>query len=328
MKSEKWKVPGIDEYYGDEAKKYKKIIRSMEDILDEYGYKQLITDILTKDTIYKENLNFLGERFLDNLVYVDLNWEDKDIVVLPEGTMKVYDYIKWNNLEKAKIYYSEPYLRNEEYEDVIKWKTRWFRQIWFEIFNYPKFDSTIEAIKLSHDLLKSAWLKKHYIRITDKRLFKWLVYRYDEKDINIIKAIIDKADDDPLKFRELYKSKWWVNKNVENEIADFLSLLYKDKLSINDLKNITQESITYNSWIDNLKAITDEVSDKIKITLLPFLAKSWDACDEVMFDARHPKYESAICWWWNLTYDNYNPEAPKSGAGIGVTRVFDLVKNL
>ncbi|MBU1111142.1 MAG: hypothetical protein KJ896_00035, partial [Nanoarchaeota archaeon] len=128
-------VPGVLEHFGEEARLLRKIIRSMEDVLDQRGFDQLDFGLLTKDQLYVRNLEFLGERFMDNLSYVELNGEERDITILPEGTMRVYDYISRNNIDRAKIFYSSQFVRNEDPSEVSKGKTRNFWQIGFEIFN-------------------------------------------------------------------------------------------------------------------------------------------------------------------------------------------------
>ena len=63
------------------------------------------------------------------------------------------------------------------------------------------------------------------------------------------------------------------------------------------------------------------------IRLLPFMAKSWDACDSMMFDVRYPGYDAAIAGGGILTYPGYKPECTKAGCGVGVTRVFEILSH-
>jgi histidyl-tRNA synthetase len=57
------------------------------------------------------------------------------------------------------------------------------------------------------------------------------------------------------------------------------------------------------------------------------MAKSWDAYDKLLFDARYPGYNGAIAGGGNLVYLGYEPNTPKSGCGVGVTRVHTILRD-
>ncbi|MCF7917594.1 ATP phosphoribosyltransferase regulatory subunit [Candidatus Gracilibacteria bacterium] len=319
---------GVPEYFGEDARILRKVIRSMEDCLEDMGFDQLMSGPLVSHQIFLNNLEYLGKRFMDNLVYSQVNGENGSSVLLPEGTMKSYDFIRRSEMKKAKVFYSAFFTRNEDPVDVSKGKTRCFWQIGFEIFNHPIFQSSIEAINATYSLLISAGLDDAYIRITDKRILKGLIESYSEKDREIIMSIIDKADDSSSKFRELYSVSGGESKSVVEDITELLEMISVPNQDIlSKLKGVVKKSKQSQEGIDNISRIQEKLGNNVTMKIIPFMAKSWDACDKLMFDGRYPGYDSAICGGGNLTYNGYRPDSPKSGVGVGVTRVFDIIKS-
>jgi len=319
-------VDGVREIFGQEARTLRRILRSMEDILDERGFDQLDPGILVSDSLFRQNLDFLGERFLENLSYVQLNGEGDNVVILPEGTMRVYDFIRKNDFDKAKIFYSSQFVRNENPEEVRLGKTRNFWQIGFEIFNHDKNESTLEAIETAYEMIRAVDLVDAYVRLTDKRLMKGFYERFPEEEQSLIFSIIDKADDSGEEFKKLYDLKGGKDLRIRDEVAGFMDLIKSGTMTLDDLRKYGCGSRTYSQGIENLERIQETINPNVNLRIIPFMSKSWDACDEMMFDIRYPSYEGAICGGGNLTYNNFKPDSPKSGAGIGVTRVHEIIQ--
>lgn len=229
-------------------------------------------------------------------------------------------------MEHAKIFYSSLFTRNEPPDDVNTRKTRNFWQIGFEIFNYPLFESSIEVIHTANEILNSAGLQNHIFRISDKRLFMGFTEQYEPDEQALIYSIMNSADDDINLFRNLYKQAGGKNTKIVKEIGDFIALMSRPNPSIKDLARHKNCSALYKAGLENLEAIIEALPE-IKFQVLPFMAKSWDACCPLLFDARHPSLNAAICGGGNLQYNSYKPDAPKSGVGIGVTRIFEILKN-
>ena len=323
MKINKTKVNGVNELFGKQARDLRKLLRSFEDTLDARGFDQLIPGILSSDEIFRQNLDFLGNRFMDNLVYADVNGE-KNIVILPEGTMRTYDFIKRNRLDQAKIFYNEQFVRNEPLEEVEKGKTRAFYQTGFEIFNYPLIESGVEAMTTVYELIKNAGIDDIVIRMADKRLISGLLQQYTCEDKKIIQKIMDKADDSPIKFERLYKLNGGKDPNIKHMIA-FIEMGLDRNLSLTDLAKFDGSKI-YHDGLHDLYQIQSNISREVKLEILPFMAKSWDACDRLLFDARSLRYNGALAGGGNLTYGAYEKSCPKSGAGLGTTRIFELLQ--
>ncbi|MBU1111648.1 MAG: ATP phosphoribosyltransferase regulatory subunit, partial [Nanoarchaeota archaeon] len=207
-----------------------------------------------------------------------------------------------------------------------KGKTRKFWQIGFEILNYSELESSLEAIRTANELIRSSGLDTATIRIADKRLLKGLIGKFSPEEQKIIKKIIDKSDDSPEKFVKLYSDNGGTDPSVSSEVGDFLSLIHEDELTIGSLRKHASGSETYQQGVENLGRLYEQLQREMQIKILPFMSKSWDACDKMMFDVRDKSFDGALCGGGNLTYQNYRPDAFKSGAGIGVTRVNEILK--
>jgi len=319
-------VPGVIEYFGEDARLLRQTVRKMEDVLDSHGFDQLFFGTLVNHDIFAKNLNFLGTRFMENLVYSKMNGED-NVVVLPEGTIKTYDFIRTNRLEQARIFYSSMFTRNEPVEDVRNGKTRNFWQIGLEVFNHPLFESSVEVIQIANEMMQAVGLKDVVIRLTDKRLIKGYIARYTEEEQAIVKTVMDKANDDPTRFQQLYRQAGGADDTVEKEVSAFIALIANSNLTISDLEGYANGNDLFLKGLRSLEEISGSLKG-VRFQLLPFMAKSWDACWALMFDGRYPGYDAAICGGGNLSYNRYRPECPKSGVGVGVTRILDILKEI
>jgi|GEM_PF-1635544 len=321
-------IAGVPEYYGKDANILRTIIRSMEDVAIERGFDQLMFGPVASQQIFLDNLEYLGKRFLRNLVYTSVNGENGPTVLIPEGTMKSYDFIRRLELDKAKIFYSSFFTRNEDAGMVRNGKTRCFWQIGMEVFNHPLFNSSLEVIETAYTMLAVAGLEDAHIRITDKRILKGIVENYPENERKILMSIINKAEDNPENFKDLYSKSGGKSETIANEIYGLLKLIYANESDVlTDLTLFAKKSKKCREGVENVLSIQESLKNIVPISIIPFMAKSWDACDKLMFDGRYPGYDSAICGGGNLTYKEYKASYPKSGVGIGVTRVFDIIKS-
>jgi len=317
-------IPGVIDYFAEDARLLRQIIRKMEDVLDTHGFDQLFFGMLGKHDIFVRNLDSLGSRFMENLIYSNVNGET-NVVVLPEGTMKTYDFICINKMKQARIFYSTMFARNEPLEDVDIGKTRNFWQIGFEIFNYPLCESSVEVVEIANEMIQAVGLTGVVFRLTDKRLIKGYIARYEQREQDIVQSVMDLANDDPIKFQTLYRQAGGLNKMVEKEVCSFMALVAKTDLTIDDLKSYSYGNAFFLEGLNNLSEIINALKD-VKWQLVPFMAKSWDAGWGFMFDGRYPGYDAAICGGDDFYHNKYLSKCSKLGVGIGVTRIFDILK--
>ncbi len=321
-------ILGVRDYFGVEAREFRRVIRAIEDCLDQRGFSEYRIGGLVPAKVFLDNISNLGERFRHNLVHAAVSGEE-GVIIPPEGTMMTYNYIRRNKLEKAKVFYSSNFTRDEDPNDVESGKTRNFHQIGFEIFNYPRGEAALEAIRAALAMIQAAGLQDSIVRMTDKRLILGFMSRYTDEDQNILRDIMDEADDDPDKLIELYSSKGGKSEMVKSEIAEFIRLNQNPDLSIQELEAYAYNSETYKQGIDDLQSIEKHLTrgQLMDVRLLPFMAKSWDCCDSMMFDIRHPGSNEAIAGGGILDYPDYKPDCAKAGCGVGVTRLFEILRN-
>jgi len=321
-------ILGVIHYFGPEAREFRRVIRSMEDCLDQRGYSEYRIGGVVPAQVFLQNLDFLGERFSENLVYAKVNGEP-DAILPPEGTMLTYNFIRRNEMERAKVFYSSNFTRNENAEAVARGKTRNFHQIGLEIFNYPTNDAALEAIRAPVAMIQAAGLQDSIVRIADKRLIRGFMSRYPAEDQVILQSVMDKADDDSDRLIALYEEKGGKSDQVKQEMAEFIRLVQRPSLTIQELASYANGSELYEQGLADLHTLEEHLTrgQLMDVRLLPFMAKSWDACDSMMFDIRYPGYDSAIAGGGILTYPGYKPDSTKAGCGVGVTRVFEILRS-
>lgn len=323
-------VAGVKEWFGNEAKTFIDIRNVVEHTLLSMGFSYFYGGIVSKKSIYQNNVSNLGSHFLDNCVEFKTNGKNTGNIISPEGTFRVYDYLERNNkIEKnsGKVFYSQEFLRNESEEDINNGKTMSFWQTGFEIFGYEKIDSGILALKTVYRCFQDCKLNDMYLRISDKRLLEGLILSLPLEERREIYYLIDKCDEDGDKFFDAYPNK---NNNLQlaETIRDFLNLIKDSSLNLDKIDEFTDNQTSHEGVLflkEILIRIKKECPD-INIKLIPFMPKSWDACDSLLFDARLPGYNYAVAGGGNLSaFNKNNSTVNKSGAGIGITRLVEYI---
>ncbi len=325
-------IKGVKEFYGIEGKLFLEIRNNIENILLKQGYTFFYSGILSKKSIYLDHISNLGRNFINSCIDLNINIEDGlDIILSPEGTFRVYEYLFRNDAiknKKGKIFYSQEFIRNESSADINAGKTICFWQTGIEIFGYDEHTSSKQAITTTIDCFKSCRLNNIYLRITDKRILKGLINDLPILEQRFIYDLIDKCENDGDLFKEEYlKLK---NKNeIANKVSTYLNLSKDKPLSIGLLKEKLSDPLSLQG-IKFLEKILEDLNDKYKenILLVPFIGKSWDACNSFMFDVKLPDYKYALAGGGNLhAFNNNSLNVTKSGAGIGVTRIVEYILN-
>lgn len=318
-------IEGVIEPFGEEARALRQILRTFEDTLDDRGFDQLYLGMLTHENVFLQNLDFLGDRFMENLVYANVDGEN-GVVILPEGTMKTYDYMRRMNLSQAKIFYNEQFVRNEPVDEVRNGKTRVFYQTGFEIFNHSFVEASVDAMTTVYQMISNVGISDVYIRMSDKRLMNGVLEEFESQEKDIIKQLMDRADDDPDRLVHLYFENGGTDHSSIEYLADFLRLSQKPDLTLDDPEQYNRNNV-FNEGLEYLRELEQGlIQAGVQYQILPFMAKSWDACDMLLFDARSPRFNGALAGGGNLTYGAYEPHLPKTGAGIGTTRLYQLLR--
>lgn len=326
-------VEGVKEWFGEEGKIFIDIRNAVENTLLSMGFDYFYSGIISKKSLYQNHVSNLGPHFLDNCLEFDLNGKKTGNIISPEGTFRVYDYLDRNSKLKknnsGKIFYSQEFARNESQEEIREGKTMSFWQSGFEIYGFEKIKSSILAIETVYECFKNCNLPEMYIRISDKRLIEGLLITLPLEERRNIYQLIDKCGEDGNKFYETCINEYG-NKKIAEIIKDFLNLTHNKSITLDMIDKFTDNEISHQGviFLKEIFSILEKDYPQINIKLIPFMPKSWDACDTLLFDARLPKYNYAVAGGGNLSaFNKNNININKSGAGIGITRLVEYILN-
>lgn len=321
-------IPGVKEWFGNDALIFWNIRNSIESKLLSLGFKFYYGGLVSKKDVYENNIDSLGDSFLKNLVTFKLQRDyDYDLIIAPEATIRVYDFLSRHNdiKDSDKIFYSQEFMRNESAQDINNGKTFTFWQTGYEIYGSNKQECSLSAIETTSICFNTLEMKNLYIRMSDKRILEGLLLTYSIPERRSIYNLIDLCEEDSnLFYTNFIKSGG--NKKIATIISDLLSLgSQNNPLTINDLSSFINNRYSMKG-INELNELVNKVTTKInhKIKIIPFMPKSWDACDSLLFDARIDNYKYALAGGGNLS-TNFKHELYKSGAGIGITRLAEYM---
>lgn len=322
-------VPGVREWFGYEAKIFLDLRNNLEKSLLEQNFNYFYGGIVSKKSIYEENISNLGERFIDNCIEFNLNGRDIGTIISPEGTFRVYDYLNRNNKiqdHSGQVFYSQEFLRNESEEEVKEGKTISFWQTGFEIYGKPEIESSLLVLTTLINCFRAIDFDDVYFRISDKRILEGLIIDLPLNERREIYYLIDKCKEDGDTFKNCYIQKGG-NNRIAERVGQLLDLGKNPELTLDELDSFTNNSKSH-SGIAFLKELFNQLNKRYKyenIKIIPFMGKSWDACDSLLFDARLTGYDYAVAGGGNLFAFNKDKKIIKSGAGIGVTRLAEYI---
>lgn len=320
-------VQGTREWFGDNARVFLQIRNTIENTLLERDFNYFCGGLVSKRTIYENNVDSLGENFLNNLINLHIPGKEEGLIIAPEYTFRVYDYLIRNNmLNEGKVFYSQEFIRNEPADDVKRGKTFSFWQTGFEIFGKEEMESSILALDTLADCLEKTGIQNIYFRMSDKRILQGILSDHSLEDRRKIYALIDKCDEQACLFYDDFIEAGG-DKITGKAVSNLLELGNYEGLTILDLKNevSNDESLQGVEFLQDILEKYEDTKHRTKIRLIPFMPKSWDACDSLLFDARITGYPYAVSGGGNLSTCNAAKNIMKSGAGIGITRLVEYV---
>lgn len=321
-------VKGTKELFAEEAALFLKIRNNIDTKLIQLGFNFFYTGILSKKFIYENNLEILGEEFKD--IIFDINCRENDVILSPEGTFRVYEYLNrikfLENNKAGKVFYSQEFLRNETLSDIEKGKTISFWQTGYELFS----DSDEEVAKEGlHTLLKCLETLKNNkikIRISDKRILDGILSEVENVERNKIYVLLDKSQENIEIFYNEY-IKNFKNTNIATKIYELFKIKIKDLEAIEHLNNLLNNNISRDG-ISNIKNIYKEFKETYPnfiIEIVPYISKTWNAYTTLLFDAWIDDYKYAIAGGGNMKEFFGEQNKFKCGAGIGVTRILEYL---
>lgn len=322
-------IQGTREWIGKEAYTFLYIRKTIERKLLSLGYEYFYGGAVSKKTIYKKYSDMLGEDFFN--IFVDFNFKNNNLIFSPEYTFRVFEYLDRNNLftdTGKKVFYSQEMMRNEPYDEIKNGKTFSFWQIGYELFGGKDIDLSVECFLTLNKCLSSLFPKKLYYRITDKYIFDALCEKYDVSNKANILVLLDESDENGSIFYEKYINNGG-NTKFASDMRTLLDLSMDGKLDFDILRKYTNGTKAIDA-ISNLEKIYNKIKDTskdIEIEIVAAMPKTWMAYTSFMFDARLYDYDKAIAGGGNLFINPKNPNCIHSGAGIGVTRIAEIMNN-
>lgn len=320
-------IQGTREWFGENARIFLQIRNTVENTLLEKGFNYFCGGLVSKRTIYEDNVDCLGEQFLDNLIGLEVSGKEEGLIIAPEYTFRVYDFLLRNNmLDEGQVFYSQEFIRNETAMDVSKGKTFSFWQTGFEIFGKETMESSILALDTLAECLEKTKIQGIYFRMSDKRILQGMLSSYTLEERRNIYSLIDSCDEDGSKFYDSFLEAGGA-KETARCVSSLLELGNNPDLTVSDLMRVADnlESLEGATFLEEVRKEYASTQHDIQVQLIPFMPKSWDACDSLLFDARIKGYPYAVSGGGNLSTYNAAKNIMKSGAGIGITRLVEYV---
>jgi histidyl-tRNA synthetase len=321
-------VKGSEEWFGTKAEIFLSVRQNLEKLLLSKGFRYFYGGFVSKREIYEKRKDQLGETFLKNLV--SFNKAPKSLILAPEYTMRVYDFLnRYPELKEkeGKIFYSQEFIRNENPKDVIDGKTFDFWQIGYEIYSNEDKDIDKSALCTLENCFNILKIPNVYFKLSDKRILEGILLDYSLNERRQIYYTIDLCNENPDKIYDALQNQG-LAKNKLKQIRELLSL----NISLCGEKEFEEIVCNKHSMegFYYLKKLFYNISNnmKKKTKLVSFIPKSWDACDTLLFEGRVIGYPYAIAGGGSLLSIKENGKLwLRSGAGIGVTRISEYINS-
>jgi len=321
VNTETYLVSGVPELFGEEAKTFRKVRTKIEDSLEQQGFNLYLPGMISKKGLYSDFVDEVGERFLNNLVSVELDGET-DIVVRPEGTLAVLDYVARSRDLPAKVYYSQEYLRNEPSLEVKEGKTRAFWQIGFELVGYSLDSANLETIGSCIKAVSSSGLQGVYARITDKRILSGILEELNPNDQQEIMSLVDLAGEDPNEFLKLKSQK---KDSASKTVAELLALSFVDN-PFSEMRTILVNYPQSLEGVDNLEKLYSDSKEFGDVRVSPVIGKGWDVYNQMMVEIKCEEYPYALGGGGDYSaMKSIFPNTSMTGAGLGLTRIIEAL---
>ena len=140
---------GVRIISGDEAKRRRKLLNSMIDIAEEYGFDEVTIPTIEPASIYSDKA---GDEIL-NQMYIFKDKGDRDLCLRPEGTATIQLMADkyWKFQKDVKLWYFE---RCYRYERPQKGRYREFFQFGVEVINPRSETIKEELIEMATKMVK------------------------------------------------------------------------------------------------------------------------------------------------------------------------------
>ncbi|HIE60091.1 MAG TPA: histidine--tRNA ligase [Persephonella sp.] len=312
------KIRGFQDIYGENAKKYRKIIDTARKIFDKYNFEEIILPFIEDISLFKRSVGEATD-IVQKEMYIFEDKGGRAIALRPEGTASVVRaYIEEGMYAKGgykKLFYEGAMFR---YERPQAGRYRQFHQIGAEIFGVDTVVADAELIKMVKEILDELKIevrleinslgsfedRKEYIR----QLKKFL----ESKKENLCETCQTRIETNPLRVLDCKVKQCKEETKIAPLITNYLSEKSLER---------------YTKLKEYLKALG------IQFTENPRLVRGLDYYTDTVFEFITDKIGAQAAVAAGGRYDKLvsqlgGPETPALGFAAGVERLMLLVEGL
>ncbi|HOH59168.1 MAG TPA: ATP phosphoribosyltransferase regulatory subunit, partial [Bacilli bacterium] len=140
------KVKGTIDYYGAEAKKLQIVSKKVKDIIENFGYEEVVLPIIENTEVFTRSSGETSD-IVRKEMYTFEDRGKRSLTLRPEGTAGVVRFFleskEYANLDLKKYYYFGPMFR---YERPQKGRYRQFIQFGVEVFGKSSYLLDVDVI--------------------------------------------------------------------------------------------------------------------------------------------------------------------------------------
>ena len=229
-------IRGMHDLFGDELRKFNRVVSEVKDTAKKFGFNELITPIFENSILFKKPLGEQSDVVLKEM-YTFKDRNEDEITLRPEYTTPMIRAAISNgflNNLPAKFFGTGQMFRRERPQ---KGRYRQFNQINFENFGSDDFFADIEIINLASTLLKKilpdSKITLHINSLGSRENisdYKKVLSRYFNEHKNLLSSeSIDKIYSNPLRILD---SKNMEDKEIIKKSPKLIELLSKSDLQV------------------------------------------------------------------------------------------------
>jgi histidyl-tRNA synthetase len=301
-------VKGTKDYSFEEAIALKDFIDKIEEIYKRYGFNPIITPIVEYYDVLANKYGEEGEKLMWRF---KLPYSEKEYGLKYDQTVPLQRYIA---MHRPKLPFKRYQIdRAFRYDDPQHGRYREFIQADIDIVGSSGFLADVEIIDALADALHSIGFNQLKIRIFDRRLWsKKLESLGLSSHFKQILSIIDKLDKVPISVvaSELRK----IIGDKAEEILDFLN---------------NKEYQSFEEF-DYISKILSTIKHKTEATIDPSVVRGLEYYSSTVFEITDGTRSISLAGGGR--YDGFifvgSTKLPAVGGSIGVSRVFDVAREL
>lgn len=310
---------GTRDLFGQDGIIFQKIIDKIRIVFEKYGFEPLYTPAFEDFKLFTIK-GGLGEGIKEEIYYFK-DKSDRELGLRFDHTMPLVRFIANNpNIPKPyKRYVIAPVWR---YDNPQAYRYREFWQADIDIIGSQSCIADAECLACASEALESLGIKNFSIRLNNRKTVEAIVRSYvSNEKIPLLLRILDKIDKIGVKGvkEELKKN------GIDERVLDALKFEGDYKDLIVQLKKITTEGLDELEELYNFCEYYG-ISDKLKLDL--FLVRGLDYYTSLVFEIDLGK---KVSFGGGGRYDNLvgtisNENLPATGISLGLSRIFDYIK--